>query len=94
MDADDNINLGTWYLNYTHSKYSNNSLLAIASYNAGPGNVSKWVRRYQVSDPDVFVEKIPFRETKGYVETVFGNYWNYLRIYNPEISQLLERYNK
>ncbi|CCQ52405.1 transglycosylase SLT domain-containing protein [Crocosphaera watsonii] len=93
-DPDDNINLGTWYLNYTHSKYSNNSLLAIASYNAGPGNVSKWVRRYQVSDPDLFVEKIPFRETKGYVETVFGNYWNYLRIYNPEISQLLERYNK
>ncbi|MGK7955953.1 MAG: transglycosylase SLT domain-containing protein [Crocosphaera sp.] len=93
-DPDDNINLGTWYLNYTHSKYSNNSLLAIASYNAGPGNVSKWVRRYRVSDPDVFVEKIPFRETKGYVETVFGNYWNYLRIYNPEISQLLERYAK
>ncbi|MEL4897212.1 lytic transglycosylase domain-containing protein [Crocosphaera sp. Alani8] len=93
-DPDDSINLGTWYLNYTHSEYSNNSLLAIASYNAGPGNVSKWVRRYQVSDPDVFVEKIPFRETKGYVESVFGNYWNYLRIYNPEISQLLQKYAK
>ncbi|MDJ0844211.1 transglycosylase SLT domain-containing protein [Crocosphaera sp.] len=91
-DPDDSINLGTWYLNYTHSKYSNNSLLAIASYNAGPGNVSQWVKRYRVSDPDVFVEKIPFRETKGYVESVFGNYWNYLRIYNPEIAQLLERY--
>ncbi len=88
-NPNDNVNLGTWYLNYTHDTYSNNSLLAIASYNAGPGNVSKWVRRYQVSDPDVFVEKIPFRETKGYVESVFGNYWNYLRIYNPEISQLL-----
>ncbi|MDJ0657931.1 MAG: transglycosylase SLT domain-containing protein [Crocosphaera sp.] len=91
-DPDDSINLGTWYLNYTHSKYSNNSLLAIASYNAGPGNVSQWVKRYRVSDPDVFVEKIPFRETKGYVESVFGNYWNYLRIYNPEIAQLLQRY--
>ncbi|MDJ0599186.1 MAG: transglycosylase SLT domain-containing protein [Crocosphaera sp.] len=93
-DPDDSINLGTWYLNYTHSKYSNNSLLAIASYNAGPGNVSQWVRKYRVSDPDVFVEKIPFRETKGYVESVFGNYWNYLRIYNPEIAQLLQRYAK
>ena len=93
-NPNDNVNLGTWYLNYTHDKYSNNSLLAIASYNAGPGNVSKWVRRYRVSDPDVFVEKIPFRETKGYVESVFGNYWNYLRIYNPEISQLLTQYSQ
>ena len=88
----DNVNLGTWYLNYTHEEYSNNSLLAVASYNAGPGNVAKWMREYQVSDPDVFVEKIPFRETKGYVESVFGNYWNYLRIYNPEIAQLLAQY--
>lgn len=93
-DPDDSINLGTWYLNYTHSKYSDNSLLAIASYNAGPGNVSKWMNRYRVSDPDVFVEKIPFGETKGYVESVFGNYWNYLRIYNPEISELLQTYAK
>ncbi|MDJ0509103.1 MAG: transglycosylase SLT domain-containing protein [Crocosphaera sp.] len=93
-NPNDNVNLGTWYLNYTHDTYSNNSLLAIASYNAGPGNVSKWVRRYRVSDPDVFVEKIPFRETKGYVESVFGNYWNYLRIYNPEISQLLKQYSQ
>lgn len=92
-DPDDNVNLGTWYLNYTHEEYSNNSLLAVASYNAGPGNVAKWMREYQVSDPDVFVEKIPFRETKGYVESVFGNYWNYLRIYNPEISQLLSQNN-
>ncbi|WP_267384083.1 transglycosylase SLT domain-containing protein [Cyanobacterium sp. uoEpiScrs1] len=87
----DNVNLGTWYLNYTHETYGNNSLLAIASYNAGPGNVSKWIRRYQVSDPDLFLEKIPFQETKGYVESVFGNYWNYLRIYNPEIGQLLSK---
>ncbi len=93
-NPNDNVNLGTWYLNYTHDEYSSNSLLAIASYNAGPGNVSKWVRKYRVSDPDVFVEKIPFRETKGYVESVFGNYWNYLRIYNPEISQLLNKYAK
>ncbi|ACK66421.1 Lytic transglycosylase catalytic [Rippkaea orientalis PCC 8801] len=93
-NPNDNVNLGTWYLNHTHDTYSNNSLLAVASYNAGPGNVSKWVKRYQTSDPDVFVEKIPFKETKGYVESVFGNYWNYLRIYNPDIAQLLAQKNQ
>lgn len=88
-DPEDNIKLGTWYLDYTHETYSNNSLFAVASYNAGPGNVSKWRQRYSFADPDVFVENIPFPETQGYVEAVFGNYWNYLRIYNPEIARLL-----
>ncbi|MGD1857003.1 MAG: transglycosylase SLT domain-containing protein [Leptolyngbyaceae cyanobacterium] len=82
----DNIRLGTWYLDYTHQEYDNNSMFAVASYNAGPGAVADWVAR-GYSDPDVFVEDIPFNETKGYVEAVFGGYWNYLRLYNPAISR-------
>ncbi|MGH2412205.1 MAG: transglycosylase SLT domain-containing protein [Microcystaceae cyanobacterium] len=93
-NPNDNINLGTWYLDYTHQEYSNNSLLAVASYNAGPGNVAKWMRQYKTNDPDLFVEKIPFNETKDYVESVFGNYWNYLRLYNPEIAQLVSKMPK
>ena len=89
-----NINLGTWYLDYTHQEYNNNSLLALASYNAGPGNVSKWLREKGFNDPDAFVESIPFDETKGYVKAVFENYWNYMRLYNPETSQLVAQYAK
>ena len=89
---EDNIRMGTWFLNYTHSEYNDNSLLAVASYNAGPGNVSKWVRERGNIDPDLFVEQIPFDETKGYVRSVFGNYWNYLRLYNPEIAQVVSQY--
>ncbi len=89
----DNILLGTWFLNYTHQQYDNNSLFAIASYNAGPNAVSKWRDRYNISDPDEFVEAIPYAETQGYVRQVFGNYWNYLRLYNPEVSQLVANYS-
>lgn len=89
-DIEDNVKLGTWYLDYTHRKYANNSLLAVASYNAGPGNVSKWVGRYRLDDPDLFVENIPFNETHGYVKAVFGNYWNYLRLYDPAIATQLQ----
>ncbi len=88
---DDNIKLGTWYLDYTHQEYNNNSMLAVASYNAGPGNVANWVEQVELDDPDAFVEAIPFPETKDYVKAVFENYWNYLRLYNPEISQLLQK---
>ena len=90
-NPEDNINFGTFYLNYTHSRYNNNSMLAVASYNAGPNNVAKWVSRYGLSDPDFFVEQIPFRETKGYVESVFENYWNYMLIYNPDTAKLFEQ---
>jgi soluble lytic murein transglycosylase len=91
-NPEDNIKLGTWYLDYTHEEYSNNSLLAVASYNAGPGAVGEWVAKNKISDPDEFVEAIPFPETRGYVKSVFENYWNYLRLYNPEISQRLAKY--
>ncbi|MBI4783826.1 MAG: transglycosylase SLT domain-containing protein [Oscillatoriophycideae cyanobacterium NC_groundwater_1537_Pr4_S-0.65um_50_18] len=89
----DNIKIGTWYLDYTHREYSNNSLFAVASYNAGPGSVADWISRFGFSDPDRFIEQIPFPETKGYVESVFGNYWNYLRLYNPEVSKKLAEYS-
>ncbi|NJN72139.1 MAG: transglycosylase SLT domain-containing protein [Limnothrix sp. RL_2_0] len=86
-NPEDNIEFGAWYLRYTHREYDDNSMLAVASYNAGPGNVAKWVRQYSLDDPDVFVEQIPFKETKGYVESVFANYWNYQRLYNPELQE-------
>ncbi|NDJ19192.1 transglycosylase SLT domain-containing protein [Myxacorys almedinensis A] len=90
-DPQDNINLGTWYLDHTHQEYANNSMLAIASYNAGPGAVGGWVSKAKTQDADEFVEQIPYQETRGYVKSVLGNYWNYMRLYNPELSQRLSQ---
>jgi soluble lytic murein transglycosylase len=85
-DPEDSIKLGTWYLDYTHAEFKGNSMLAVASYNAGPGAVAGWLGKGS-PDVDAFVEAIPYEETRGYVKSVFGNYWNYLRLYNPDISQ-------
>ncbi|WP_156114034.1 transglycosylase SLT domain-containing protein [Myxosarcina sp. GI1] len=90
-NPEDNINIGTYYLDFTHQKYQNNSMLAVASYNAGPNAVAQWVSRYGLKDADEFVEQIPYSETKGYVESVFENYWNYLLIYNPEVEKLFQQ---
>ena len=89
----DNINLGTWLLDSTHQHYNNNSLLAVASYNAGSGKVSSWLYEQELTDPDTFVETIPLEETKDYVKQVFGNYWNYLRLYNPQVGQQVAKYS-
>lgn len=51
--------------------------LAIA-YNAGPGRLAKWKsERSDIDDPLLFVETIPFAETRAYVERVLSNYWIY-----------------
>ena len=91
-NIDDNVNLGTFYLDFTHQQYNNNSMLAVASYNAGPLAVSNWLQRFGFNDPDEFVEKIPYPETYGYVKSVFGNYWNYLRIYNPDVAEMMDKH--
>ncbi|MCS7292463.1 MAG: transglycosylase SLT domain-containing protein [Gloeomargarita sp. SKYBB_i_bin120] len=83
----ENLLAGTWFLQYTDSLYQHNGLLAVASYNAGPGNVDAWVQRFGEGDWDEFVENIPFPETQDYVRQVFGNYWNYLRLYDPAVCQ-------
>lgn len=82
----DNVEFGTWYLDFTHREFGNNSLFAVASYNAGPGSVDDWIEKGNYQNADEFVEEIPYPETKGYISSVFGGYWNYLRLYNPEIA--------
>lgn len=44
--------------------------LAIMAYNAGPGNVNKWLRRFGNLELDEFIEKVPLRETRNYVKRV------------------------
>ncbi len=83
---EDNVKFGTWFLNFTHEQFGNNSLFAVASYNAGPGSVDEWIKEGGFANADEFVENIPYPETKGYIDSVFGGYWNYLRLYNPEIA--------
>ncbi|MDG2990667.1 transglycosylase SLT domain-containing protein [Candidatus Synechococcus calcipolaris G9] len=81
-DPEDSIRLGTWYLDHTLKLYDQDALLALAGYNAGPGHVDDWLKRFGYTSADRFVESIPFPETYGYVKSVLENYWNYLRLYN------------
>jgi soluble lytic murein transglycosylase len=77
-----NAQLGASYLDRQLDKYGGSLLLAAAAYNAGPGNANKWITafgdpRSSKVDPVVWVELIPFQETRKYVQRVFGNYMVY-----------------
>lgn len=82
FEADTNIAIGTWYLSHLMKKFNGNLTLVSAAYNAGPEPVLAWAAKTDVkADPAVFVESIPFAETRGYVKKVMRNYAEYRRIY-------------
>lgn len=75
-----NIELGTAYIRDQFDKFGRVEYVAVA-YNAGPGRVSQW-RSTLPFEIDEFVEAIPFRETKGYVQGIIRNSAQYRRLYD------------
>lgn len=72
------ITLGQKYLEDLLDKSSGNLFEAAIAYNAGPGNLAKWKNRFSdVDDALLFIELIPYKETRNYVERVMANYWIY-----------------
>ncbi len=71
-DPDKNIRLGTSYLGQMAERYGGNRILATAAYNAGPHRVDRWLPQAGHVDPRIWIENIPFNETRGYVKRVLA----------------------
>jgi soluble lytic murein transglycosylase-like protein len=79
-DPSFNIEVGQTYLETLRDMGLTQGLLpkVVAAYNAGPGSVQKWNASLDDrGDPLLFIESIPFKETRHYVEVVLRNYWMY-----------------
>ena len=70
VDPASNIRLGTWYLGKMHDRFGQHAALATAAYNAGPHRVSQWLPEQRPIDARIWVETIPFNETRDYVRRV------------------------
>lgn len=78
------IQYGSLYLARQFSAFDGSSVLALAAYNAGPGNAAKWNEAFPLEedDPELFIEQIPMTETRGYVKHVIANAWIYSELFN------------
>ncbi|MEK6637451.1 MAG: lytic transglycosylase domain-containing protein [Pseudomonadota bacterium] len=90
-----NIRLGSTYFSQMMDKYGGSYVLAVAAYNAGPGNVNKWLRANgdpRVPGTDVldWIERIPLSETRNYVHRVLENAVVYDLI-NPKGANIRSR---
>ncbi len=81
-DPDLNIQLGIKYLSQLKERFGNNGTHTLISYNAGPHVLKKWLIRFRaIDDPDVFIESIPYPETRRYVKHVLRNHGVYQLLY-------------
>ncbi|HIT96550.1 MAG TPA: lytic transglycosylase domain-containing protein [Candidatus Aphodousia faecavium] len=86
-EIDTNIYFGTTYLRSLLDRLDNNIILATAGYNAGPNRASRWQRSLpNVTEAAVFIETIPFTETRNYVQNVLANTVEYAHGQNKTIK--------
>jgi soluble lytic murein transglycosylase len=72
-----NAELGSLYVRQMLGQWQGNPLAAAAGYNAGPGAVAGWITPQLSQAPELWVEAIPYPETRLYVKKVLGNAWSY-----------------
>lgn len=92
---DYNLQLGSYYINKLINQFDGSYVLAIASYNAGPGNVRKWMKKYgdprnASSHEEVidWIEHVPFQETRNYIQRVLENTQVYRNILDGQVLTL------
>jgi soluble lytic murein transglycosylase len=79
FDPETNLDIGQTYIEHLLEEpgIEGDMVRLAAAWNGGPGNVRKWARRPGAEDPLLFMESIPLRETRAFVERVLTNYWIY-----------------
>ena len=87
FDPEVNVAVGAAELAQKLQGVKGDPILAIAAYNAGTDAVGRWLAQTPSDDVDLFVESIPYAETRLYVKTVTRNRFEYRRIYEGSSSR-------
>jgi len=88
FDPYESMKASAWYLSKLIARFDGNLILAIAAYNGGPHNVSEWLHRFKGFDSYIFVELIPFHETRDYVKKVLRYFEIYSYLYEERFYNL------
>jgi soluble lytic murein transglycosylase len=81
-----NISYGAYYLRYLLDRYGGNRAFALAAYNAGEGNVDRWISAARERDEGLTIDAIPFGETRAYVKRVIDAQRQYRSNYAGELG--------
>ena len=82
LDPQTNISVSAHYISQLMAQWKGQVPLVLASYNAGEDPVGEWMRRFATPDPILFIDLMPYRETRDYVGYVLANYFWYHKVHD------------
>ncbi len=86
-DVDVNLDIGSRYFLSIYRQFDSNLPMALARITRRPGRPAEWNKRPNNPQKEtLFIESIPFRETRSYVKRIMNNIWEYRRLY-PELTK-------
>ncbi|MBN2340875.1 MAG: transglycosylase SLT domain-containing protein [Deltaproteobacteria bacterium] len=83
-DPQTNVRLGAAYLSYLGGMFENHPALIVPGYNAGGGAVARWLKERGDQPLDLWVESIPYEQTRGYTKRVLATYATYKFLYDKD----------
>lgn len=92
-DPEQNIFMGCWYLDNLRKEFDDNYVLILSAYNAGRGNVNKWLQNPEFSKDGKNLDYIPFKETELYIKKINLNYNIYKTLYGDKLIDNNKNYN-
>jgi soluble lytic murein transglycosylase len=84
FEPETNIKFGTWYFADLENEFNGSTILMLAAYNGGRGNVSDWVAVKDLSGSVNTIDQIPFPETRDYVKKVLLYHKKYIDLYEQK----------
>ncbi|MDR3503852.1 MAG: transglycosylase SLT domain-containing protein [Legionella sp.] len=90
--SEKNINIGVAYLKQLAKRFDNHPILMAAAYNAGPKQVVYWLKNHPPKEIDVWIETLPWQETRNYLKNVMAFYvvYQYRLNQKPNLARFLE----
>jgi len=93
--SDKNINIGTAYLQQLAKRFDKHPILMAAAYNAGPKQVNNWLKTHQPNDMDIWIETLPWLETRNYLKNIIAFYavYQFRLREKPDLSPFMKAFS-
>lgn len=87
-----NIHIGTAYLEQLAQQFRHHPILMAAAYNAGPKQVNYWLKNHDPKEMDIWIETLPWRETRNYLKNIFAFYavYQYRMQTKPDLTAFMQ----
>lgn len=91
-----NINIGAAYLQLLAKQFGKHPVLMAAAYNAGPRQVNYWIKNHPPKDIDLWIETLPWRETRNYLKNIIAFYavYQYRMQEKPNLDAFMQPFNE